>query len=219
MATNSQNIKLYRYLPSYLRDNLRTPPVDLDYRSATNSRLHPKRTILFGELIRVSYFGEAEKEFSDLILSEDFRYHRDAQNYAEKRDLWITYFKENNFMHPVQKHFEKFYDEPKARIVEAKRRRENVVDQMRGAMMGSELEAPLQALLDRYVAEVQAYLEASTTALAAAVAQDDSSEASWLDYPIPQDPRFTFRQYIPVELSRAYTGPVFLEHGFPRRPF
>lgn len=195
-----QAVALWRYLPELLLDNELEPPQHLDYRVAVSSRLYTRNQFMFGELVRVDYYGRYDGEtFSDLVISETHTYVRDAENYALRRDIIITWHRNDGTPHPETKVRTKFYDQ-KGQVRELKRRRENIIDWLRGALVGTPLEPYIRDFLERLTFPVTDYIQTGSDMLRQAVI--DAPEG-WLDQKIPTDPRFTFRQYLPSEIAKG----------------
>ena len=195
-------VALYRYLPLLLMDNELEPPQHLDYRVAVNSRLYTRKRVMYGELVSLEYFGRYEPEgdeFGDLVVSEAHTYVRNAENYAIKRDIVISWYKNDGRPHPDTKVRTKFYDK-QGQINELKRRRENIIDWLRGALVGTPLEPLVIDLLERLTFPVTDYIQTGSNMLRSALV--DAPEG-WLDEKLPQDPRFTFRQYLPMEIAKG----------------
>lgn len=200
--TLSQAVALYRYLPPLLMDNELEPPQHLDYRVAVNSRLFTRKRVMYGELVSLEFFGRYEPEsdtFEDLVVGEAHTYVRNAENYAIKRDIVISWYKNDGGPHPDTKIRTKFYD-AQGQINELKRRRENIIDWLRGALVGTPLEPLVRDLLERLTFPVTDYIQTGSNMLRQQVV--DAPEG-WLDELLPQDPRFTFRQYLPSEIAKG----------------
>lgn len=200
--TLPQAVALYRYLPGLLLDNELEPPQHLDYRVAVNSRLFTRKRVMYGELVSLEFFGRFDPEgkvFEDLVVGEAHTYVRNAENYAIKRDIVISWYKNDGSPHSDTKIRTKFYD-AQGQINELKRRRENIIDWLRGALKGTQLEPLVRDLLERLTFPVTDYIQTGSNMLRGAL--QDASEA-WLDERLPQDPRFTFRQYLPLEIAKG----------------
>lgn len=200
-------LKIYDYLPDDIIDDDEVVPKWLDYRVACDPRLHPYHHFMFGELVLTQYYGERlENSFGDLVVREASEYERDDDNYARRRIMTITWFLDDDNPHAEQKVREKFYITDKERVNELKRRRENIVDWLNGALAGTPLEQPQRELLQRLTIPVVDYVSTGSNLLRQAIA--DAPEA-WLDAKLPQDDRYTFRQFLPVELAKGMvTGDV-----------
>ena len=197
-----QAVALYRYLPSLLLDNELEPPQHLDYRVAVNSRLYTRKRVMYGELVSLEFFGRFEPEggvFEDLVVGEAHTYVRNAENYAIKRDIVISWYKNDGSAHPDTKVRTKYYD-AQGQINELKRRRENIIDWLRGALKGTQLEPLVVDLLERLTFPVTDYIQTGSNMLRRAL--QDAPEG-WLDEKLPQDSRFTFRQYLPTEIAKG----------------
>lgn len=199
-------LAIYRYLPPLLLDSELLVPQHLDYRVATTSRLYPEYRFMYGELVHVNYWGAFDGDantYGDLVVSERHVYTRDAQNYALRRDLTITWFRNDGTPHEDVKVRTKFYDR-KGQINELKYRRENIVDWLRGVFTGTPLEASVREVLVALSPQVTDYIETGSNALREGV---QTIERDWLDSAMPTDPRYTFRQYLPVELAKGMVTP------------
>ena len=201
--TLPQAVALYRYLPGLLLDNELEPPQHLDYRVAVNSRLFTRKQVMYGELVSLEFFGRYDPEgevFEDLIVGEAHTYVRNAENYAIKRDIVISWYKNDGTPHSDTKVRTKFYDN-QGQINELKRRRENIIDWLRGVFVGHpQLEPAVRDLLERLTFPVTDYIQTGSNMLRQQVI--GASEA-WLDSQMPTDTRFTFRQYLPGELAKG----------------
>ena len=201
-TASGEALAIYRYLPPMLLDSELLVPQHLDYRVATASRLYSQDKFMYGEKTHVSYWGEydpAENRFADLVVSERHVYERDAENYALRRDITITWWRNDGTPHPETKLRTKFYDR-KGQITELKKRRANIIDWLRGVFVGTPLDEPVREVLTFLSGEVLDYSETGSNWLRERIGEIDRP---WLDTPMPTDPRFTFRQYLPVELAKG----------------
>jgi hypothetical protein len=120
--TENYGVKIYKYIED---ESANKDYTAVDYKVQALTNFFPKRDFAQGELRRVEW--HSNKEFTDLILSVDITYTRDAFGFALKRKTVRTWYDfEDNEM-PRKKITEKIYT-PLEMIKEGKRRRGNIVD-------------------------------------------------------------------------------------------
>lgn len=108
----------------------------IDYRTALTIPLFPKRTTLKGEVQRVDWYADAE--LTNLILSAEMTYKRDAYGFAKGRVTTRKWVMNNGEYHPLTKVTEKCYEiNREDQIKEGKRRRENIVDTVQMPVLGA----------------------------------------------------------------------------------
>jgi len=196
-----RHCKVYRYLPGEW-DRL-TPPVTIDYRTGLDRRLERKETFVKGELTMVEYFATASilsdgtLTFSDRVVVENYTYNRDTAGYALSRELKIQWVLENDSLSPTTKTLKKTYS-PEGRILEGKRRRANVVNELEltvsNLLVQTEASDPtdpaqVQAALDlgrnlmrEYHVDIGTYVEGSLQDLYNRL--EAESSFPWLDNPV-----------------------------------
>jgi len=125
--------ELYSLLPEHIKSeyvNLQykindtvTDPSNINYDILG---FHKKRTITFGELIKVEYFRNYDGiTYSDLILEEFREYKRDADGLVQNRNLTIKWFLTDDTVGGI-KNTIKYYS-PQESIDEGISRRGNVI--------------------------------------------------------------------------------------------
>lgn len=118
-----EDIKLQYINAQYKLTDSITSPADINYDILG---LHKKRTILYGELIKVEYFKNYNgTDYSDLILEENRIYTRDVNGLVQTRDLNIKWYLTNNTV-GFEKNTIKYYTTQEA-IQEGLDRRGNVI--------------------------------------------------------------------------------------------
>ncbi len=112
-------------------DDKKALPFDINYKTEINSRLHPVHTFIHGELQETIYYlqyDEETKEYSDKILRVTFTYIREG-GFAKKRIANRTWFYNDGSESIEHKTCIKYYSNLDA-IVEGKRRRSNIINEM-----------------------------------------------------------------------------------------
>jgi len=213
-----QQIKIYRYVIDLNGYDLEVPPLDIDYRTDLSQRLQPERTFFQGELTDVRYHASATLEvdgsvtYDDLVVHEEYTYFRDAMQFAVRRELVITYYREDGSAHPTTKVMSKIYSATE-RISEGRRRRGNIIDELENevagmlivtelANQGGDIEATLglgRALLRHYKDDIDLYISASLPDLVTLI-RDDAIHP-WLDNVVATNPSRTIRDEILVKID------------------
>ena len=122
-------VKVLRYAPMYHGYDLYEAPVDLDYTSGLNRRLHAKRTIVLGEVTNVQWYADYDDvtdTFSDLIIDVSVAYTRNAMGLPLYRDTVRTWYLEDGTAASPTKITKKYY-RGNERTDELERRAKNAV--------------------------------------------------------------------------------------------
>lgn len=215
--TTTLHCKIYRYLSPQTNWKVYEPPVEVDYRTDLDRRLHPERIFVQGELQQVNYYDDVTVEadgsltFTDKILTEDYVYVRDVALFAVSRTLTITWYREDDSSHPTTKQMLKFYSAAE-KVQEGKRRRGNIVDKLENMVAGYLLATELannggdvQATLDMgrdflktYKTQIDLFVEGSIQDLYNDILADTTYP--WLDNVISA-PSTTIRDAITAEIN------------------
>jgi hypothetical protein len=172
---SNYHIKMYRYM-----DGVDDPfeklkvPKGHDYKAGLTTRLHLKRTTVKGEVVKVDYYSDSE--LTDLVLTVEISYTRDAVGFATERTTTRKWVMENGDYHPDTKVTTKSYtDNPEDQIKEGARRRQNIIDTIQPAVLGGMIEVlgasmnQLQILLmgrqfiDEFEGQFDRFVKASST--------------------------------------------------------
>lgn len=192
--------KLYNYLEPFqlAAHDVNTVPSHINFKTGLTIRLHPKRTFVKGELVKVEYFEHYDGEtFENLILFENYVYDRDEDGLAIKRTQTITWLWDDNQESEDKKVTEKYYDK-KTQIYEIRRRRENTTDWLQGQANNVHIGHLVKPMVNDITNQIQSFINNGGSVLIDAVA---NYSAAWLDTPTPNFPQYTFRQYIISELT------------------
>lgn len=199
--------KLYRYY-----EDAGKPVYAINYKTELNTRLHPKHTVVNGELQLTEYYASATMDaqgalsYSDKVLEIAFVWNRNPLGFCYRRDASITYFLENGSAGESSKNTQKWYSNDEA-ISEGKRRRQNIVDSITMPVMGMMMATMSQTdeeviqlgrdFLKKHQASFSAFINESNTKIITDVV---ASDELWLNNPI-NDQLTTIRQYILSKLA------------------
>lgn len=112
---------------------------DLNYIIETSQSLYPKRTMQFGEIVKVEWFSDVS--LTDKVLEVDIQYNRDAAGFAINRTTTRKWLMRNGQFHPDFKVTTKRYDlNLEDQISEGIRRRENIINSLQIPTMGFMIE-------------------------------------------------------------------------------
>ena len=216
--------KIYDYIEEELLiDADKTkPPFGHDYKTGLITRLHPKRTTIKGEVIRVDYYSD--KELTDLVLTVEVEYIRDDIGFAISRKTTRRWVLKNDEYHPETKITEKSYViNLEDQIKEGLRRRQNIIDSIQPRVLYLLFEVMLpegktkeeiiyigREFLDRHEPEFDRFIKSSSTiidindpnygkkelAVAFMIATDE-----WLDNKPATLGGISIREYIINEVS------------------
>ena len=198
--------------PSTYDDN-DTAFQDIDYIRGLPIRLAPEIEKDRGVIVRKTYYSQATinpltgfELFNDPIVEELYDYTRDPDGFALYRSCAITWFNEDGTKNPAAKVRLKTYS-PVERVKESARRRTNVIDDLKIALIGmiaqtEELSVQdaislAQSLFVTQQLNINTYVEAGTDFLRDYVTT--SVEYPWMDNPINEQ-GVTIRMYILSQL-------------------
>ena len=121
--------KIYDYVPEdRMRGfNILEAPVNLDYKTGLNVRLHAKNTLAKGELVKTEYFSD--QALTDKVIQVDIAYNRDAMGFAQNRTVVRRWVMKNNQFHPtIKTTFKDYTINTQDQISEGITRRENLIN-------------------------------------------------------------------------------------------
>jgi len=99
----------------------------INYKTELEDSLFPKRTMIHGQVIKVDWYSD--EALSDLVLTVDITYNRDAVGFAIDRTTVRSWINGNGDVNPKIKTTKKKYNiNVEDAIAEGKRRRKNIVD-------------------------------------------------------------------------------------------
>lgn len=125
----SKQYKIHAYFDSRKYNKL-SPPVDVDFITGLNIKLHRKSILVKGECQAEEYYTDYDgTTYSNMIVKESHVFTRDAIGFALRRDTTLQWVKNNESLGPVLKTLTKYYS-PLERILEGKTRRGNLVDNL-----------------------------------------------------------------------------------------
>lgn len=108
---------------------------DIDYKTELTINLYPKRSFTFGQLDRVEWYSD--ETLTDLILTVDIVYNRDALGFAIDRTTTRTWYYDDNTPVPETKITKKIYTiNPQDQLDEIIRMRDNNVKQINIFLIG-----------------------------------------------------------------------------------
>ena len=196
--------KIYRYFEEDdLKDLDRTkPPLGHDYKTGLNVRLHPKRTTIKGEVVKVDYY--ADPGLTDIILVVEIEYVRDSLGFALSRTTNRRWALENGSFHETEKVTTKSYSvNAEDQIKEGIRRRQNIIDTLQPAVLKFMFESLLpqglsqmqivlmgRAFIDSHELEFDKFVKSSSTVTDPAspnfgkktlVVEFENATETWLD--------------------------------------
>ena len=190
-------VKMHRYIDDDSLNPL-VPPADVSYMTGITVRLHPTCSVVVdGEVRKIDYYAQAEMDmntgqvaYSDLVVSEEYVYTRDAIGFARSRQQTITWIREDDTPHPATKVRVKLY-EPQESLREGQRRRTNITDKLAMDMSGwllatqTQLANPQDRLdlgrdfMATHKISFDMFIEASSSQILYDVRDDDAT--AWLD--------------------------------------
>ena len=186
---------------------------EIDYIRGLPIRLAPELEKDRGVIVRKTFYVQATinpltgfEMFNDPVVEELYDYTRDEDGFALYRSCAITWFREDGTKHPSAKIRVKTYS-PVERVKESTRRRANVIDELKIALIGmiaqteklpvQEAIALAQTLFVSQQLSINTYVEAGTDFLRDYVTT--SVEYPWMDNPINEQ-GVTIRMYILSQL-------------------
>lgn len=189
----------------------------LDYTRGLDIRLAPQRTFDKGVLTHVDYYAvgtpnaqTGAEEFTDKVVCEQYDYVRNAEGFALYRTLTIKWITEAETEHTSVKTRVKNYDFTDS-VRETDRRRKNVLDQLKTAMIGiftqgmgmtvSQAVNSGQEFFESHLDHILAFTDiGEVQGLLDSISADTAYP--WLDVVISA-PTTTMRMYILSKLSEA----------------
>ncbi len=130
-------LRILRFIPDMNGHDFR----DVDYIRGLPNRLHPKVTMVQGEVQKVEYFADATMQpdgsivYSGLVVKEDSVYTRSPEGLALSRALTITWVNEDDSDHELTKVRTKLYNAME-QVREGTRRRGNIIDDLKLKVIG-----------------------------------------------------------------------------------
>lgn len=122
------------------QESQKLPYHEMNYKTQINSSLFPKRYFLKGELQKVDWFSD--EELNNLVLVVDISYTRDAMGFALERTTtrkWVL--SDGDFADFIKITKKKYTTNAIDRIIEGKRRRQNIVDAVQIPVLSFLIEA------------------------------------------------------------------------------
>lgn len=193
------DVKIWRYVDR-ADASLLDVPLDANYITDTNMRLHPTHAVVVdGEIRRVEYYADATMDqqtgvvtYNDLVIAEDFVYTRDTVGFARARTQTITWYREDGSAHSTTKTRVKLY-EPDESMREGVRRRGNITDKLAMDLANwlmatqTQLANPQdrldlgRAFMREYKIDFDMFVDASSSAILYLVRDNVEPEHAWLD--------------------------------------
>ena len=202
--------KIYRYMTDDPPHCKLEAPIDHNYITDLTIRLHPKRTMVKGEVQKVEWFSD--EATTDLILKVDINYTRDPLGFALDRTTIRTWINEDETENTNTKITKKLYTiNLNDQIKEGIRRRSNIVDELKITVLNmmmntilpaSGLDQPAVVIMGRdfmkkYQTDFNAFVDESNTDILADIQND--TEELWLDNTIASG--LTIRDFIIAEMT------------------
>lgn len=174
----------YKFKTKAYQEQRETRPVDVDYKTGLDVRLHPKHTLLHGELQKTEYFRDydpVEKTHSHPILEVHFVYTRDAAGFAVSRTSTIYWYLSDSTIDTTGKTMVKYYSNLEA-VAEGIRRRGNIVNDVALRVVGfvmafDSIEQPAATLRARefsmdYKTSIDAFVSVSVKDIITQLSED-----------------------------------------------
>lgn len=214
--------KIYDYVPAdRLRGfNILEAPVNLDYKTGLDIRLHAKNTLIKGELVKTEYFSD--QGLTDKVLDVAMIYNRDAIGFVLNRTVVRRWVMKNGEYHPtVKTTFKDYTINPQDQISEGVTRRENSINALQPKVLyfmlttiqgqtQTQIVLAARAFMDNLEDPITKFIKNSSTITDPAspdlgkkklwVAFRDAPEA-WLDNTPAALGGATIRQYMMNEVS------------------
>lgn len=129
-------LKIYRCITELKNYVMTLPPLERNYVTDLNIKLHRKSTLTKGECGKEEFFVNCNGvTYSDLIVKEEHVFTRDGLGFAIKRVTTITWMKNDETPHPLTKTLTKFYSQAE-QIDEGKTRRANLINALQMPIVG-----------------------------------------------------------------------------------
>jgi hypothetical protein len=187
---------------------------NIDYTIELDRNLVPKRHFVFGELRKVDWFSDPE--MTDLVLTTEYVYTRNALGFAESRVSTRTWYMTNGEPHPRQKLRDKaYFINPQDQLDEIILKRTNNVRQINialvylvpllsgGQVTSQQIIESGRAFFNANDLNRNTYVNEGASGLEAAVRTADET-FSWMDIstaPLGMQGISTIRGYIIYQLS------------------
>lgn len=196
------NYKIYRYvLPEHLPFSLSAHPGYIIFPQQLTKNLPRKQDLVLGERRRSVYCARyVDGEYIEPIVKIDYAFKRDDDGLAYQKLRTISWMLEGDkWSREVQTDVIPL--SPSQQLIEIKRRRYNLVTELKGLAKLFGLENRTLEIFEKYQLEVNSYIDAGSSKLRDACAQDN---ADWLDEinaVTGNKPRDVFIMYFSIGLS------------------
>lgn len=191
--------KIYRYVaPEHHPRSLCTHPGSIIFPEQLTRELPKKQDLVLGERRRSIYCDRfVEGEYLEPIVKIDYAFKRDESGLAYEKLRTISWMLESdNWSTEVQTDIIPLSEQQQ--LIEIKRRRYNIVTELRGLAKKFGLEDKALQIFEKYQLELGSYIDGGSTLLRDAIGNDS---APWLDIINPltgNPPRQVFQQYFSI---------------------
>jgi hypothetical protein len=207
LINSKKNYKIFEYITENKSTEEKTViPKDISYDILG---LHKKETVVNGDLIEVTYYGEYDentKIHSNPVIKEN-RTYTISDNVYTKRDIDIVWYYDDETESDDTKHVTKHYDTNKG-MAAMKIRRQNILTSsktnlvaylaMSGAGTIDECQLIGIAFLEDLGVGISLYADGNTSVILNTIT---NSTHTWLDNQVPQINNYTIRNLMLAELD------------------
>lgn len=130
----SLDLRIFRYFDALGRDK-KSPPMDVDFITGLNTKLHRKCSIVKGEIKSEEFFAYYDGvTYSVPVVKETHVFTRDSLGFAKSRTTTVEWYMECGLLSEKKKSWVKYYD-PLQMIEEGIDRRGNIVKFLQPAIL------------------------------------------------------------------------------------
>lgn len=152
-----------------------------------------------------STYDEENSKLSDPVAKFLYKFDRDAKGFVIKVKTTVKYTYTNGEWSEQTKSWDKPVLSTDAKMREIKRRRENVVIDLKKRATDFKLSGAIGSLFKRYLAEIALYIESGDISLREAIKNNSEEGFEWLDRELPQG--VTIRKFLVFNFSIGANEP------------
>lgn len=177
-------------------------PGDIIFPQQLKQYLPKKSFMSFGERVKSLYF--TNKAYNKAVIRVEYVFHRDeAKLKLLKIVQTIAWKLSDGTWSPAVKVMEIPVTDPNEQSRELKRRRGNIIDQLKGLAVSMDIGDYVLQLFERFLLEESLYVQAGSQALYKAIRDDE--DLDWLNANLPNGfpARATLLSYLSIGLAKG----------------
>ena len=194
-----KQFKLYDFVEPEMATDRFKPPHPILIPQQLSADLFPHKEFVWGERVSTTWYATFDMEtqsFKDPVVKMSYRFDRDEEGLLVGRKITISWtYRDGTWSEETKSRYTHIIDS-EYKLGEIKKRRQNVISELKGSARDTGLGSAITMLFDDYLIEVQKYVEAGSTDMRDAIMAKEAVDAyAWLNAPTRVE-GITVRQHL-----------------------